>query len=191
MFSDTTETDLFSQNTNKLSLLTKTSTATEATAIAIILMNDTTLTQATFYFMYYLHQALINNGFVNDYLNWLGLWQENIKQGMTTWAEISNINATRSDCHAWGAHPNIELFRTVLGVDANSPGFRQIKIEPHLCNIKKINGAIPHPNGKIVVAYENDTKWKINIELPSKTNGIFIWKGKKYSLKEGANKFQL
>ena len=43
-----------------------------------------------------------------------GVWEENIKQGMTTWAEISDINATRSDCHAWGAHPNIELYRRVL-----------------------------------------------------------------------------
>ena len=121
LFADTPEKDLFSQHTNTLAILTETTTGNEAIAIAKKLLADTSLTQATIYFKYYLHQALIKTGFGNDYINWLGVWEENIKQGMTTWAEISNINSTRSDCHAWGAHPNIELYRTVLGIDANSP----------------------------------------------------------------------
>ena len=38
--------------------------------------------------------ALIKAGFGNDYMNWLGIWRENIKMGMTTWAEIPDINNT-------------------------------------------------------------------------------------------------
>ena len=110
---------------------------------------------------------------------------------MTTLAEISDINNTRSDCHAWGAHPNIELFRTVLGIDANTPGFKQVKIEPHLGLIKKISGEIPHPAGKISVAYEHKQNWNITISLPANTLGVLVWKGKKYPLKPGRNQLSL
>jgi hypothetical protein len=110
---------------------------------------------------------------------------------MTTWAEISDINATRSDCHAWGAHPNIEFFRTVLGIDAAAPGFSQVKIEPHLGRLQKISGAIPHPNGMIAVSYEHAKDWIVTIELPSNTPGFLIWNGKKYDLKPGKNELKL
>jgi alpha-L-rhamnosidase len=191
LFADTPEKDFFSQHTNTLAILTGTTTGNDAIAVSKKIISDTSLTQATIYFKYYVHQALIKTGFGNDYLQWLNVWKENINQGMTTWAEKSDINKSRSDCHAWGSHPNIELFRTVLGIDAASPGFQKIKIEPHLGDLKNISGEMPHPNGKISVAYEYTSTWKVRIDLPAKTSGIFIWKGKKYSLKEGRNDFRL
>jgi alpha-L-rhamnosidase len=134
---------------------------------------------------------LIKAGLGNDYLNWLDVWKDNISYGMTTLSETSDINNTRSDCHAWGAHPNIELFRTVLGIDANAAGFKQVKIEPHLGSIEKISGEMPHPNGKISVAYERKNNWNIIIHLPVNTPGVLLWKGKKYSLKPGRNELDL
>lgn len=150
------------------------------------------MVQATIYFKYYLHQALVKAGYGNNYLHWLGIWKENIREGLTTWAEISNITAARSDCHAWGASPNIELFRIVLGIDSNAPGFSKIKIEPHLGNLKVANGAIPHPNGIIKASYQlKDNKWFIVIDLPTNTPGDLIWQGKEYDLAPGENKFEL
>jgi len=94
----------------------------------------------------------------------------------------------KSLCHAWGASPNIEFFRTVLGIDSYAPGFRKIKIEPHLGDLANVSGEIPHPNGKVAVAYTFDKdKWKIKIVLPEKTSGILVWKTKKYPLKAGEN----
>jgi hypothetical protein len=191
LFADTPEKDLFSQHTNALSILTGTALPGEANRIAEKLLHDTSLTQATIYFRYYVHRSLIKTGLGNDYLNWLDVWKENIKQGMTTLAEISDINSTRSDCHAWGAHPNIELFRTVLGIDAAAPGFRQVKIEPHLGTLQKISGEIPHPNGVIAVSYYHKDKWIITINLPANTPGVVIWNGKSYKLKPGKNELIL
>jgi hypothetical protein len=109
---------------------------------------------------------------------------------MTTWAEISDINNARSDCHAWGASPNIEFFRTVLGIDSEAPGFERIKIEPRLGQLKNISGEIPHPKGKIIAAYQLDNgKWKIQIKLPVQTSGHLIWNHHDYPLKEGNNDF--
>ena len=192
LFSDRTEKDLYSQHANTLAILTGTSTGEEAKYIAKKLMTDTSMTEATIFYKYYVYQALTKAGFGNDYLNWLDIWKRNIKEGLTTWAEISDINNARSDCHAWGASPNIEFFRTVLGIDTDSPSFKKVKIVPHLGNETKISGSIPHPSGIIATSYElKDGKWTIKIDLPKTVTGYLEWKDKKYPLKEGANHFQL
>jgi hypothetical protein len=188
LYADRTGKDLFSQHANTLAILTGLVSKEQAAAMAKQLLTDTTLAPASIYFKYYLHLALTKAGFGNDYLNWLGKWRENITMGLTTWAETSEVNTTRSDCHAWGASPNIEFFRTILGIDSDAPGFTKIKIEPHFGMIKTIGGEIPHPNGKIKVKYMDvNGHLHADIELPLKTTGQFIWKNKSYVLKEGKN----
>src|SRR5439155_22843302 len=99
---------------------------------------------------------------------------------------------TRSDCHAWGASPNIELYRIVLGIDSDAPGFKKVKIVPHLGALTNAAGKIPHPNGEISVNYQqNNNDWKASISLPSNTQGYLLWKGKRYELKSGNNSLTL
>jgi hypothetical protein len=132
-------------------------------------------------------------GMGNDYVNWLGIWRDNIKMGMTTWAEMSDISGSRSDCHAWGSSPNIELYRTVLGINSGAPGFKIIDLVPHLGTLTHIGGSIPHPAGTVAVHYDKQTngKWKISASLPDKTTGILHWMGKVYLLKAGENSLVL
>ena len=112
--------------------------------------------------------------------------------GLTTWAEISEVSTARSDCHAWGSSPNIEFFRTILGMDTDGVGFAKIKIEPHLGKITNIAGEMPHPNGKISVRYAlNNGRLKADIQLPQSTTGRFVWKGRTHVLKAGQNGFNL
>jgi alpha-L-rhamnosidase len=192
LYADTEDKNTFSQHANSLAILTGLVKGTEATALSENILADTTLTQCTIYFKYYMHQALVKAGLGNDYMKWLDVWRNNIKMGLTTWAEISDLPNSRSDCHAWGSSPNIEFFRTILGIDSYAPGFAKVKIEPHLGNLKTASGEIPHPNGKVAVAYALDqSTWKIKVMLPQKTSGIFIWKGKTYPIKAGENLFKL
>ncbi|MFM6914795.1 MAG: alpha-L-rhamnosidase C-terminal domain-containing protein, partial [Aquirufa sp.] len=86
-----------------------------------------------------------------------------IDMGLTTWAETSDISTSRSDCHAWGASPNIEFFRIVLGVDSDAPAFAKVKIEPHLGELKEVEGVVPHPQGEIQVQYKSGSA---SITLP-------------------------
>ncbi len=114
----------------------------------------------------------------NNYLSWLDKWFENIAMGMTTWAEDSNVNTARSDCHAWGASPNIEFYRIVLGIDTDAPGFKRVKIEPHLGDLKTAAGEMPHPMGKISVSYALEKgKWNVKVNLPGNLTGTFVWDG--------------
>ena len=192
LYSDTEDKQLFSQHTNTLAVLTGMLTGADATALCKKLLTDASLTQCTIYFKYYLHQALVKGGFGDDYLKWLDIWRKNIDMGLTTWAEISDLDHSRSDCHAWGASPNIEFYRTILGIDSDTPGFSKIKIEPHLGDIKNISGEIPHPNGKLSVSFRLEkSKWNMKLVLPQNTSGVFIWKGKSYPVKAGENKLSI
>ncbi|MCR8558979.1 alpha-rhamnosidase [Mucilaginibacter sp. BJC16-A38] len=190
LYADTREKTGYSQHVNSLAILTGMVNTVDMPAMANLLLSDKSLTQCTVYFQYYLNQALIKAGKGNDYMNWLGIYRENIAMGMTTWAEDSSLKTVRSECHAWGASPNIEFYRTVLGIDSYAPGFKKVKIEPHLGTMTKASGEIPHPDGKVAVSYLlTGSKWKININLPLKTTGILVWKTKTYLLKAGDNSF--
>ena len=188
LYADTREKNGFSQHVNSLAILTGLVSAADMPAVAKALLSDKSLNQCTVYFKYYLNQALVKAGLGDDYINWLGIYRENMAMGLTTWAEYSDVNTTRSDCHAWGSSPNIEFFRTVLGIDSDAPGFKRIKIEPHLGKLTRVSGEIPHPDGKVVVSYVLEGhQWKIKINLPPSTAGVLVWKGRTYVLREGGN----
>ena len=190
IFADTPEKTSYSQHANSLAILTGLITGEKASSVAEKMLSDRSLAPASIYFKYYLHQALIKAGKGNDYLNWLDKWHENIAMGLTTWAEDSEINTARSDCHAWGSSPNIEFYRTVLGIDTDAPGFSRVKIEPHPGSLKKASGEMPHPLGTISVSYVLEKgKWNMEINLPQGLAGTFIWKGQRNEIKGGVNKF--
>lgn len=192
LFADREEKDEFSQHTNSLAILTGMVSSQEASQIANQLITNSQLAPASIYFKYYLHQALIKAGQGNDYIKWLDKWRENINMGLTTWAETSNVDNTRSDCHAWGSSPNIEFFRTILGIDSDGLAFSKVKIMPHLGQMTDIKGAIPHPKGSVSASYKLENgKWKIQIQLPKTITGNLIWKGKTIPLKEGQNLFTI
>jgi len=180
LYADTEVHDKYSQHANSLAILS----GMDAGGVSDKLLADKDLAPASIYFKYYLHLALTKAGKGNDYLNWLGKWQENLDMGLTTWAETSDISTSRSDCHAWGSSPNIEFFRIVLGVDSDAPAFAKVKIEPHLGELKEVEGVVPHPQGEIKIAYQVGAA---SIELPGTVSGQFIWKGKSYPLKAGKN----
>ncbi|HXO74355.1 MAG TPA: alpha-L-rhamnosidase C-terminal domain-containing protein, partial [Puia sp.] len=164
----------------------------ELKGLSRLLLTDSSLAPASIYFKYYLHLALTRAGSGNDYLSWLDKWRENIRLGLTTWAEMSDVKASRSDCHAWGASPNIEFFRIVLGLDSETPGFTKIRVEPHLGTLSNVSGEMPHPNGMISASYHLENgRWNIKIGLPPGTSGRLLWQGREYLLKAGENKYSL
>lgn len=189
MFADRQEKDLFSQHTNSLAILTGIINGDEARRLGERILKEASIAQASIYFKFYLHMALTKAGLGNDYMDWLNKWRENMQQGLTTWAEKSDLSTTRSDCHAWGSSPNIEFFRTVLGIDSDAPGFARVRIEPHLGKLKSISGEMPHPKGRIAVNY--NVAGSATIELPVEVDGTFIWHGKSIDLHGGKNVIRL
>lgn len=188
MFADTPEKQHFSQHSNSLAVLAGVVEGAEAGSLMERTLSDNDLVQATIYFKFYLHQAAVKAGLGNDYMNWLDEWQSQLQNGLTTWAE--QPEPTRSDCHAWGSSPNIEFFRTVLGIDSDAPGFKKVLIKPHLGKLKKASGTIPHPEGEIVVKYQINRRGILDAEitLPEGISGRMVWNDQERELKSGNQK---
>lgn len=200
LYANNTDRKQFAQHSQALAILTGLVDGEAARTLAEKTLSDESLDYCTIYFRFYLHQALAKAGLGNDYLKWLDKWRENMANGLTTWCETSDVNTTRSDCHAWGASPNIEFFRILLGIDSASPSFKTVRIAPNLGDIQKIGGTMPHPQGAVTVAYEYMKEGKskkaptyfcADIELPAAVTGEFIWEGKTYELHDGQNHLEI
>lgn len=190
LFADRAEKDNYSQHGNALAILC--GIVEDPKALAEKLLSDKSLNQCTLYYKFYLHEALVKAGLGDRYLSWLDAWRENIAMGLTTWGEDADVYGTRSDCHAWGASPNIELFRTVLGIDSDAVAFSKVRIEPHLGELKEIGGTMPHPAGAISVHYKvKGNKLQARISLPDGVEGTMVWGSRKVSLHSGENSLHL
>ncbi|GHU56975.1 hypothetical protein FACS189411_09140 [Bacteroidia bacterium] len=185
LFADTHDHRAYSQHVNSLVVIAGIVTKDEAARLMTRTLNDKEIAQATIYFRYYVHQALSKAGLGDQYLDNLQIWRDQMALGLTTWAEMPE--PSRSDCHAWGASPNIELYRILLGIDSDAPGFQKIRISPSLGTLKEVSGTMPHPAGSITASYLIDKKGalKATLTLPQGTTGTFVWKNKEYPLKPG------
>ena len=182
---DTQDHRGYSQHVNALAILTGVTKGEEAVKVMNQTLADTSLIQCTIYFRYYLNQALKASGLGDQFLDNLQIWRDQMALGLTTWAEMPE--PSRSDCHAWGASPNIEFYRILLGIDSDAPGFRKIRIAPSLGKLKEVSGTIPHPLGSVTAVYKLDERGEgtARLVLPEGTTGIFIWDGKEIPLKPG------
>ena len=191
LLADTPDKTIFSQHAQALGVLTETFSAGNEVKILQQTKVDTSLIQCTYYYRFYLLQALKKAGMGNSYTSNLGPWITMLNNGLTTFAE--SPEPTRSDCHAWSASPCYDLLATVCGITSTSPGFASIQIKPALGNLTFCEASMPHPLGAIAVKYEQlpNKQWKVFIDIPQKVKGNFIWGSKQIKLKEGENYFTL
>jgi len=193
LVADTQEKESFSQHANALAILAGVVSGSEARTLIGKVLDDRSLTQSTYYFRYYVNSAAAKSGEGNRYLDLLDDWRVMLTRGLSTWAERPDYpeDPARSDCHAWSAHPNIELFRTVLGIDSTAPGFREVVIRPHPGKLRSLKGAIPHPRGSVGVSLKIDgSHLSAEVSLPEGINGVFEWQGKKRSIKTGTSRLE-
>jgi hypothetical protein len=142
------------------------------------------MTKATYYFRFYLARALDHAGMGDQYLNLLKPWRDMVALGLTTWAE--QPEPTRSDSHAWSAHPNFDFLTIVAGIRPKAPGFSKVSIEPHLGPLRNVVSALPTPKGTVEVNYVSKSSGvSAEINLPSNVAGELVWKGKTFGLHPG------
>jgi alpha-L-rhamnosidase len=190
LFADTPKKATYSQHANVLAILAGVVQGAEASALMHRVLDDRSLTPTSIYFRHYLFSALNKVGEGDRYLDLLGDWRQMLSIGLSTWAEKGD--PTRSDCHAWTASPNYELFHTVLGIDSAAPGFRRVLIRPFPGKLARVSGAIPHPQGEIRVSLEQQGgKWNIQVQLPAGISGDLDWHGKRQALQPGENRLLL
>jgi hypothetical protein len=78
------------------------------------------------------------------------------------------------------------LLALVAGVEPASPGFKTVRIAPHLGDLTHLEASYPHELGLIHMKYEvNGGALHAELELPDGLTGEFVWKGKSTALKGG------
>ncbi len=188
---NTPEKNSFSQHAGIMALLADAIPAGDQQTVMKKILYDSSLSQATFYYRFYLNRALIRTGMGDLYYQQLQPWRNMLKIGLTTFAE--QPDPTRSDCHAWSASPNYDFLATLCGILPDAPGFQRVLIGPHPGTLKQIHGKMPIPAGEVEVSLERKGDNGIHgyIVLPQKISGRFVWKGKEIKLVPGRQEISL
>ena len=185
LFADTPARKTFSQHANVLAVLAGAVTGAEAKALVTRTNAEPGLIPCTQYFRFYLLRAMKAAGQGDDYISRLQPWHDMLARGLTTFAE--RPDPTRSDCHAWSASPLYEFLATVCGIEPATPGFKTVRIEPHLGYLTRVEGTVPHPAGDIrVVLHRSGRGIEGNVTLPPGLSGQFLWQGRSLVLHAGS-----
>ena len=144
---------------------------------------------ASYYFRFYLSRALDHAGLADEYLRSIDPWRKLLPLHFSTWPEVPGN--TRSDSHAWSAHPIYDLLTLVAGIEPATPGFATVRIAPHMGSLPALKTAFPHPEGLIEVAYQRQGAGvNATITLPGKLTGVFIFNGQSWPLTPGLNRIK-
>jgi hypothetical protein len=159
MYADDPAHEHWSEHANSLALLAG---AKNGEAGLLRALETPGLSQATVYFSHYLFEALGQIGRVDVLRDRLSLWSALREQGLRT--VVEQPEPTRSDCHAWGAHPIFHLFATVLGVRPTAPGMAEITVSPQLAGLDWAEGTLRTPHGPLRVRVDQSGT---TVDLPA------------------------
>lgn len=188
LFRDSLESSSFSQHTNTFAVLTGAAPPNVRQTMMERVLEDESLTQAGYYFSFYILEAMPKAGLGHRYIEQLEPWQDMLALGLTTTPE--KPPPSRTDSHAWAAHPNYGLLATVLGIRPAAPGFTSVSITPNLGPLQKAQGTMPHPSGDISVSLRrvDSSGIEATITLPDGLAGVFNWRGEVIDLQDGTQK---
>jgi alpha-L-rhamnosidase len=184
LLADTPGRNHFSQHANILGVLTNAIPAAEQHGVMEKVIRDSSLTQCSYYFRFYLFRALNRAGLGDEIIPQLQPWLHMLSLGLTTFAETPE--PTRSDCHAWSAHPDFDLLAMVAGIEPADAGFREVAIRPHLGPLTWLEATVPLGPEEIRVSYKRQgTELSASVILPAGLRGWFYWNGQKRALRPG------
>jgi len=156
------------------------------------LISDPDLKRTTVYFSYYLFECYFKFGRGDLFLKRLDLWRDYVKKGLTTTQEAPDGGSpgrraeSRSDCHAWGAHPIWFMQSGLAGIRSDAPFFSRVRVAPQPGALKSLKARHPHPQGWIDVDLAFDgahVRGKVTTPVP----GAFAYAGREIPLSVGAN----
>jgi alpha-L-rhamnosidase len=131
------------------------------------------------WFMHWAFQAIDHAGLFDRYGT----------QQLRRWRVVPETQSFRETwnegdlSHGWCSTPLVQMSARILGVTPASPGFRTIRIAPHVCDLIWASGKVPTPHGDVKVSW----KWakdrvmldvtvpvgtEVDVILPAKTEHV-------------------
>ncbi len=187
MLADDLKHQHFSEHAQCLALLGGFLDKATGAGLAKSLASSENISRTTIYFTHYLFETYKTLDLPALFFERLKLWSSLDEHGFKTTFE--EPEPSRSDCHAWGAHPLFHCYATILGIRPDAPGFRSVRIAPMPGDLKKVSGTMPHPKGEIAVSLEIGPGCSLsaNVKLPAGVKGVFEWRGIEKKLNPGKN----
>ena len=179
----------FSEHAQCLALLCDVVSGAEARAVFDRLVSDPGLCRVTVYFSYYLFETYFKFGRSDLFLKRLDMWKGYVAAGATTTLESPEYpgNDSRSDCHAWGAHPLWFLRTGVAGIRSAAPFYERVRIAPQPAWLKNIKASYPHPSGKMIEVDLEFADGRVSGRVATPVPGEFVFGGRTFGLKPGEN----
>lgn len=163
LFADTLSGNAFSEHAQCLALLSGfLDNELETTVQHNLFDSHAELTNSTVYFSFYYLETCGKYDRYDKFMERMGIFAEINKLDLMTMLE--SPEPSRSDCHAWSAHPLYHFFATLLGIRPASPGFSSVKISPLSGIPGDIRGRMPHIKGMIEV--RTDRNGHVHLSLP-------------------------
>ena len=188
LFADNLEKTSFSEHAQAEAVLGEFTSPDKLEVLRRTLFEDAGLARTTISYTHYLFEAYRKLGRIDTLLQRLDLWRGLPEMGLYTTPE--GPEPTRSDCHAWGAHPIYHFFASILGIRPGSPGFRTVAFEPQLGTLAWARGTMLHPRGEIIAEVEaKEGSVHGRITLPEGVTGTFLQAGKALPLRSGLTEF--
>jgi hypothetical protein len=188
LFADDLRHQHYSEHAQCLAILSGLLDAPQQHRVTEGLLAATDLTRTTIYFSHYLFETYAAVGRIDKFFERMGLWFNLPELGFTTTPE--QPEPSRSDCHAWGAHPLYHYFAAVLGIRPTHPGFAAVEIRPQLGSLSYARGTLVHPRGEIAVdvRVEHDGLHG-RVSLPPGVRGHLKLGGRDHTLEGGSYEF--
>lgn len=188
LFADDLKHTRFSEHAQCLALLGGAVDAGRRAQVTEHLFTDEQLARATVYFSHYLFETCAATGRIDKMFDRLKLWFDLKANGFKT--VLESPEPSRSDCHAWGAHPMYHCYATLLGIRPASAGFKTVTIRPQLGPLSWARGSMVHSKGKIDVDVKQaDGKLTGTINLPPGVTGTLLANGEEIPLRDGTLSF--
>lgn len=188
LFADDTLKKYYSEHAQAEAILSGQMTPEKQQRVVESLLKERDISRTTISYSHYLFEAFQTTGRPDAFLERLTLWHELGQRGLLTTPE--GPEPTRSDCHAWGAHPIYHFFATILGIRPASVGFNTLTFRPQLGTLEWAKGSLVHPRGSIEVEVENrDGKLSGQITLPDGVSGTMFQENGETLLHPGNQSF--
>jgi hypothetical protein len=126
--------------------------ATGRKPLAMRMVQDSDLSQASYPGLFAVQQALAKEGLGEAFQSYWDRWKDMVACHLTTWEEDSV--GRRSDCHAWGSLPLYVFAAHILGVRPGRPGFGEIIVAPEEHGLTWARGMVTTAKGPVSVAWQ-------------------------------------
>lgn len=192
LLADTPAKKDFSEHAQALAIVGEVLPAAQCDIAFKHLVEDQDLSRCTVYFSYYLFEAYFKMGRGDLFLKRLDLWREYVKKGLTTTQESPDLPSyeSRSDCHAWGAHPIWWMQTGLAGIKSAAPFFSKVLITPCPGKLTALTSSYPHPDGGAISVDLRFSNGRANGKIVTPVPGSFTYGEQQIELAPGMNEIR-